>query len=74
MTDIYEDLEHLMGDLEFGESLLETMILNGKNEKANRYLREAALEVRQALSDLSDALFEITTSPEDIEDDDDVER
>lgn len=73
MTDIYEDLEHLMGDLEFGESLLETMILNGKNEKANRYLREAALEVRQALSDLSDALFEITTSPEDIEDYDDVE-
>ena len=23
-----------MGDLEFGESVLETMILNGKNEKA----------------------------------------
>ena len=62
-----------MGDLEFGESVLETMILNGKNEKANRYLREAALEIRHALSDLSDALFEITTSPEDIEDDDDVE-
>lgn len=62
-----------MGDLEFGESVLETMILNGKKEKANRYLREAALEIRHALSDLSDALFEITTSPEDIEDDDDVE-
>ena len=61
MSDIYEDLGHLMGDLEFGESLLETMILNGKNEKANRYLREAALEIRHALSDLSDALFEITT-------------
>ena len=28
MSDIYEDLGHLMGDLEFGESLLETMILN----------------------------------------------
>ena len=62
-----------MGNLEFGESVLETMILNGKNEKANRYLREAAIEIRHALSDLSDALFEITTSPEDIEDDDDVE-
>ena len=62
-----------MGDLEFGESVLETMILNGKNEKANRYLREAALKIRHALSDLSDALFEITKSPEDIEDDDDVE-
>ena len=70
MAIIYEDLGHLMGDLEFGESVLETMILNGKNEKANRYLREAALEIRHALSDLSDALFEITTSPEDIEDDD----
>ena len=46
MSDIYEDLGHLMGDLEFGESLLETMILNRKNEKANRYLREAALEIR----------------------------
>ena len=73
MANIYEDLGHLMGDLEFGESVLETMILSGKNEKANRYLREAALEIRHALSDLSDALFEITTSPEDIEDDDDVE-
>ena len=72
MPDIYEDLGQLMGDLEFGESLLETMILNGKNEKANRYLREAALEVRQALSDLSDALFEITTTPEDIDDDNDL--
>ena len=73
MANTYEDLGHLMGDLEFGESMLVTMILNGKNEKANRYLREAALEIRHALSDLSDALFEITTSPEDIEDDDDVE-
>ena len=73
MSDFYEELGHLMGDLEFGESLLETMILNGKNEKANRYLRGAALEIKHALSDLSDALFEITTSPEDIEDDYDLE-
>ncbi len=65
MSNIYEDLGELMGDLEFGETLLETMVLNGRNEKANRYLREAALEIRHALSDLSDALFEITTSPED---------
>ena len=40
MSDIYEDLGHLMGDLEFGESLLETMVLNGKNEKANICLNE----------------------------------
>ena len=70
MSYIYEELGELMGDLEFGETLLETMVLNGSNEKANRYLREAALEIRHALSDLSDALFEITTSPEDIGDDD----
>ena len=70
MSYIYEDLGELMGDLEFGETLLETMVLNGSNEKANRYLREAALDIRHALSDLSDALFEITTSPEDIGDDD----
>ena len=36
MSDIYEDLGHLMGELDLGESLLETMILNGNNEKANR--------------------------------------
>lgn len=70
MMDIYEDLGRLMGDLEFGKTLLETMILNGRNEKANRYLREAALEIRHALSDLSDALFEIETSPADIDEDD----
>ena len=73
MSDFYEDLGHLMGDLEFGEFLLETMILNGKNEKANRYLRGAALEIRHALPDLSDALFELTTSPEDIDDDNDLD-
>jgi hypothetical protein len=53
--------------------MLETMILNGKNEKANRYLREAALEIRYALSDLSNALFELSTSPEDIDDDNNLE-
>lgn len=49
------------------------MILNGKNEKTNRYLRGAALEIRHTLSDLSDALFELTTSPEDIDDDNDLD-
>ena len=73
MSEIYEELGDLMADLEFGESLIETMILNGKNQRANQYLREAALELRHALSDLSDALFEITTSPEDIDGDNDLE-
>lgn len=43
-------------------SLLDMMVTNGKNEKANRYLKEAAAEIRHALSDLSDAEFDITTS------------
>ena len=73
MSEIYEELGDLMADLEFGKSMIETMILNGKNQRANQYLREAALELRHALSDLSDALFEITTSPEDIDDDNDLE-
>ncbi|MDO5133986.1 MAG: hypothetical protein Q4D81_13555 [Eubacteriales bacterium] len=73
MSEIYEELGNLMADLEFGKSLIETMILNGKNQRANQYLREAALELRHALSDLSDALFEITTSPEDIDGDNDLE-
>lgn len=73
MSEIYEELGNLMADLEFGEFLIETMILNGKNQRANQYLREAALELRHALSDLSDALFEITTSPEEIDGDNDLE-
>ena len=71
---VYDDLGGMMGELEFDVSLLETMILNGKNEKANRYLREAATEIRHALSDLSDAEFDICTSSDlinyGIEDDD----
>ena len=73
MSEIYEELGDLMADLEFGKSMIETMIQNGKNQRANQYLREAALELRHALSDLSDALFEITTSPEDIDGDNDLE-
>lgn len=72
---VYDDLGGMMGELEFDVSLLETMILNGKNEKANRYLKEAAAEIRHALSDLSDAEFDICTSSDlinyGIEDEDD---
>ena len=72
---VYDDLGGMMGELEFDIFLLETMILNGKNEKANRYLKEAAAEIRHALSDLSDAEFDISTSSDlinyGIEDDDD---
>lgn len=55
--------------LEAYEEELGTMILNGSNEKGNRYLMDVALEIRHALSDLSDAHFEITTFPMDIGDD-----
>lgn len=74
MNDLYEDLGSIMGELEGDEAILETMILNGKNEKANIYLRGAVQEIRRALSDLSDALFEITTSPAEDEDPDDFEK
>lgn len=71
----YDDLGTMMGELEFDLSLLEMMVLNGKNQKANRYLKEAATEIRHALSDLSDAEFDITTSSDfinyGVEDDDD---
>ena len=41
MNDLYEDLGSIMGELEGDEAILETMILNGKNGKANFYLRGA---------------------------------
>ena len=72
---VYDELGGMMGDLEFQLSVIEMMILNGKNEKANRYLKEAAAEIRHALSDLSDAEFDICTSSDlinyGIEDEDD---
>ena len=73
--DVYEGLGEIMGDLEFAELRLREMVQNGHNDKAVRYLGEAALEIRHALSDLSDALFEITTSPMELIDDefDDVD-
>ena len=70
----YDDLGGMIGELEFDVSLLEMMVMNGKNEKANRYLKAAAQEIRHALSDLSDAEFDITTSSDwinyGVEDDD----
>lgn len=70
----YDDLGGVMGELEFDVSLLEMIVMNGKNEKANRYLKAATEEIRHALFDLSDAEFDITTSSDwinyGIEDDD----
>ncbi|MFV0467003.1 MAG: hypothetical protein ACK5ML_13220, partial [Lachnospiraceae bacterium] len=63
-----EELGRIMGELEFAEIELESMILNGKNDKANRCLRESIAEIKHALSDVSDALFEVSTSPYDGDD------
>ena len=70
-NDPYEDIGEIMGTLEAYETIIETMILNGKNGVANRHLNEAAEEIRRALSDLSDALFDITTEPLNDTDEDD---
>ena len=69
--DPYEGIGSIMGTLEAYEAEIESMILNGKNSAANRYLSEAVEEIRHALSDMSDALFDITTGPfEDTDEDD----
>ena len=62
MADIYEDIGAIMGELEADEMIIESMILNGKNERVNLKLQEAATEIKHALSDLSDALFDATVS------------
>jgi hypothetical protein len=59
----YDEVSSIMGEIEFDADLLEQIILNGKNEKINRYLSSAIVELRRALSDLSDAEFEIDTEP-----------
>ena len=63
--DLYTDLGKVMGDLEADETAIETIIMNSKNETVNRYLMETVDEIKRVLSDMSEALFEITTSPID---------
>ena len=46
---VYDDLGTMMGELEFDLTLLEMMVQNGKNEKAKRCLKEAAIEIRHRL-------------------------
>ena len=61
---IYKDVSPVIGDLEFGVTVLETVILNGKNGKINRYLQNAIEDMKHALVALSDAEFEIYTTPD----------
>lgn len=63
MFDIYDDLFEVKRDLEIGVELIENIILNGKNDTANRYLMRALPEMKRALSYMSDAEFELYTSP-----------
>ena len=63
ISDCMEDLGVIAGELEADAAILETIILNSENEKANFYLRESITAINRALSSVSDALFEITTSP-----------
>ncbi|MBQ8945346.1 MAG: hypothetical protein IJ058_14405 [Lachnospiraceae bacterium] len=62
----YDELTSIIGELEFDADLLENIAANGKNEKANRYIRNAITELKHALSDLSDADFETSTSSDAI--------
>ncbi|MCR5106747.1 MAG: hypothetical protein K6B28_01145 [Lachnospiraceae bacterium] len=61
----YDELTGIIGELEFNTDLLENIMNNGKNAKANRYIKNAIVELRHALSDLSDADFETSTSSDE---------
>lgn len=61
MDDIYRDISQIMGELEADVAIMETVMINGKNEYANRKLNDAIQEIRHALSDLPDAMFDVTT-------------
>lgn len=70
---VYDELYGMPDGIQTDIEFLELMLLNGHNEKANRYIREAIPYLKRAAAILSDAEFEITTSPrEDDEGDDDI--
>ena len=63
---IYDDFLEIKTVLEADVYLLETIILNGKNEDVNKYLERAIPEMRKALSYMSYAEFELFTSPREL--------
>ena len=63
MFGIYDEFFEVKRDLEIGVDLIENIILNGKNDNANKYLKQALPEMKKALSYMSDAEFELYTSP-----------
>ena len=60
MDDLYGSIGEIMGNLEADDAIIECMILSGSNERVNRKLRDAREEIKHALSDLPDALFDAT--------------
>ena len=66
--DEYEEFFELKSNVETGLLMIESVLLNGKNEKANRYIAMAMPELRRALSYMSDAEFELYTwGPDEFE-------
>ena len=65
MYDPYKELGNLISDLAADIEILEGMTMNGENEKANSYLMGAKLAIQNALSNVSEALLEVTVSAED---------
>lgn len=63
---IYEDFLEIKTELEADVYLLENIIVNGKNEDVNKYLKRAVPEMRKALSYMTDAEFELFTSPREM--------
>ena len=63
---IYDDFLEIKTVLEADVYLLETIILNGKNEDVNKYLERAIPEMRKSLSYMSDVEFELFTSPREL--------
>ena len=64
----YEEFFELKSNVETGLLMIESVLLNGKNKKANRYIERAMPELRRALSYMSDAEFELYTwGPDEIE-------
>lgn len=63
MFGIYDDFLEVKRDLEMGVDIIESIILNGKNDDVNKYLKRALPEMKKALSYMSDAEFELCTSP-----------
>ena len=65
VMELHLELGSMMGSVEADAAELEMLIQTFKNKispKVERYLNSALSELRNALSDMSDAVFEITTS------------